>query len=211
MKQRRSLQAQILADRAGWNTLYLFRKASSSVGAVGLASACAVLTALAAWVWEMKVLEEVARLRSAAAERVQVQEMSVAAAPADVDMGRISKFEQTLLSHSSLPSAMQDIFLLAEAEGIVLKQGEYRQQEEPAGGFVRHRMSLPVTGDSMAIQRFMLRSLEQQRALALEGLHFKRESGSATSIEAQLDWVLFIKRSAPPVLNNARKAGRGET
>ena len=82
---------------------------------------------------------------------------------------------------------------LAAANGLVLKRGTYRPQPEPQGGYLRYRMTLPVTGQATAIQQFIKAALKAQRSLSLESVQFKRERGESSVVEAHIQWSLLTR------------------
>ena len=107
--------------------------------------------------------------------------------------GSLQAFERHLAAHEDIPVVVQDLLSLAQDQGLRLQRGEYRPQVDRVGGFMRYRMSLPVTGPALAIQGFMQAALQAHQALALETVQFKRERIESTDIEARIQWVLLTR------------------
>ena len=123
------------------------------------------------------------------------------ALPVDGRVG-LQAFDDRLLAHDDIPSVLQDVLRLAEAQGLVAQRGDYRAQADVAGHFLRYRMSLPVRGAAPAVHRFMEAALLAQPSLALESVQFKRDRIESTDIEARIQWVVYAKlpdaRPGPP-------------
>ena len=104
---------------------------------------------------------------------------------------RLHAFDAQLLDHGAISFVVQDLLDLGAAEGLVMQRGSYRPQVDPAGGFLRYRMSVPVKGPGPAIQRFIKAALGKQNNLALNSVQFKRARIGSPDIEARIDWILM--------------------
>jgi hypothetical protein len=109
---------------------------------------------------------------------------------------RLKAFENHLLPHENIPFAVEDLLRLGEKEGLLMQRGEYRLLIDPAGGFIRYRMTLPVKGAAPAIWRFMQSALRKQKTLALESVQFKRERVESSDVEARIQWVVLTRLPA---------------
>ena len=54
-------------------------------------------------------------------------------------------------------------------------------------------MTLPIKGESGAINRFVQAALLTEPALVLESIQFKRDRPDAQQIEARLQWALLTR------------------
>ncbi len=106
---------------------------------------------------------------------------------------RLAEFDAYLPSHDGIPTALADLFTLAQREGLSIARGEYKAQADGPGRFMRYRMTLPVQGDAAAIRRFMLAALQAHKTLALESVQFKRERPATAEVEARIQWVLLTR------------------
>lgn len=119
-------------------------------------------------------------------------------APIEDDAARYARFQSHLLPVDALPDAVKDLFRAAEDAGVALTAGEYRREPDPAGGFMRYRISLPVSGEPGAALDFMLGALRRQKSLALESASFRREGRDADSVEGRIQFVLLTRLPPDP-------------
>lgn len=126
---------------------------------------------------------------------VQPTILSAAASPAS-NRERLLAFDAALLSEESVPDVLQDLIAKAEAHRLLLARGEYAQENDVQGGFLRWRMTLPLKGEAESIHAFLLAALQAHRSLALESVQFKRERVDAKIVEARVQWVLFVRPGA---------------
>ena len=115
--------------------------------------------------------------------------------PTRMEQGRtrLQAFDDLLLAHDDIPDAVQEILDLAERQGLVIARGEYKPVLDSAGSFLRYRMTLPIKGESGAINRFVQAALLAEPALVLESIQFRRDRPDAQQIEARLQWALLTR------------------
>jgi len=111
--------------------------------------------------------------------------------PATMEVSNLEKFERTLPAHDDIPKLLERLFELADEEKLVLSRGEYRTQNDDIGQFMRYRMSLPVRGNAVAVQRFIERALVNNRSLVFESVQFRRDRIQTELLEAQVQWTLI--------------------
>jgi hypothetical protein len=191
-----------LAARFAWEWRRAARAFMRSWGGFGLIVGAAVLVGLAAWWVGRQQSMSMAQTRALLERRLAAPEASIVPLPegggGQDGRARLKAFDDYLLTHADIPSVVQNLIRLAEAEKLVLARGDYRPQADVQGGFLRYRMSLPVKGDAQAIRRFMQAALLAHRTLALEGVQFKRERIESATVEARLQWVLLTRPPAAP-------------
>jgi len=112
---------------------------------------------------------------------------------ADDDRSRLQAFLKGLPDHQDIPAVLQDLITLAQTEGVVLAKGEYQVQLDPAGGFARYRMTMPVRGKGAVVRRFVGEALRTHPYLALDSVQLRRERADATEVEAKVQWVLLTR------------------
>ncbi|CAD5372847.1 hypothetical protein RA210_U230042 [Rubrivivax sp. A210] len=159
--------------------------------------AALVLLGLAALAWQQAAV----RLEAARTAQAEAQARRQPAAPA-ADAGRqgAKAFVDSLPPLDELPAVLQALLDLADQQGLRLVRGSYRLQPEPAARFGRYRMNLPLRGDAVRVQRFVELALLAQPALAVESIQFKRLEETGQVIEAQVQWVLFVRGVRPEAL-----------
>ncbi len=114
------------------------------------------------------------------------------AAP-QTNLDRLSAFERTLGAGDKLDEHLRTMFNAAKKRGVVLARGEYRLIGDPAGGFVRYQILLPVRGNFRAINGFAEQVLLDLPFAALEDVAFRRETAGSGAVEARLRLVLFLQ------------------
>jgi hypothetical protein len=112
---------------------------------------------------------------------------------ADDDRSRLQAFLKGLPDHQDIPAVLQDLITLAQTEGVVLAKGEYQVQLDPAGGFARYRMTMPVRGKGAVVRRFVGEALRTHPYLALDSVQLRRERADAAEVEAKVQWVLLTR------------------
>lgn len=193
------------AARVAWGIRRVHRRAAHRMGLPGLMTGIAVALLLSAlWMRESQHDRWMQASDSAAQRRASHQ-----AVPATIEpdaRARLQAFDDYLVAHDDIPTALQDLIALAAEHGLVLARGTYRPQAEPQGGYLRYRMTLPVTGQADAVHRFMMAALRTQRTLSLESVQFKRERSDTPVVEARIQWALLTR--LPPAASS-RTAGVG--
>jgi hypothetical protein len=180
-------------------------------GPLGVAALLLLFVAAAALNW-----------KATASSRLHAAQQTVAAATDLLEpvlsqaqpQSRLKRFDSSLAAHEDIPFVLLDLMQLAQAERLQLARADYNTSVDVAGGFVRYRMTWPLTGDADALQRFTVKALKAQPALALQSVQFRRERGDAREIEARLQWTLFtrlpnIDKTALPASAHAKKTTPG--
>lgn len=158
-----------------------------------------VLALLAALMWQHRQAQR-AQLQSAlTAQRAVLLAATPLSGTVDAEeRRRLRAFDQRLLPHADIPLVLQDLLQLAATSGLSVQRGEYRTQIDVAGGFLRYGMSLPVSGEATAVERFMQAALRQHPMLLLDSWRLQRQPGNAARIEARLQWVILTRLPTPP-------------
>ncbi len=144
----------------------------------------------AGWNWQQfdatRTLREFEQARAG-----RVAGMATTAPQTNLD--RLSAFERTLGAGDKLDEHLRAMFNAAKKRGVVLARGEYRLVGDPAGGFVRYQILLPVRGNFRAINGFAEQVLLDLPFAALEDVAFRRETAGSGAVEARLRLVLFLQ------------------
>lgn len=102
------------------------------------------------------------------------------------------------VSGAVLAQALAKLYAVANAQGLVLEQGSYRLASEASEAFeplVRFDIVLPVKGGYPQLRRFMTKSLHDNALLALESVSFSRQTIGDASVDAQLRFSLYLRKS----------------
>lgn len=109
-----------------------------------------------------------------------------------------NRADETRLRQDVMPlspaaeTALRRLFQAAEEEGLNLEQGDYRLIDESGAGRRRYQLTLPLSGPYPAIRSFLARSLNDDRALALNAVELRRETIEAGDLEANLRFTLYL-------------------
>lgn len=149
-----------------------------------------VFAALLALAWQVSAAS---RAKSAAQAALAAQRITEGQPRASTNAERLQAFERALGRREQLDAYVGKVFAAARQRGVGLALGEYRLASDPAGGFQRYQMVLPINGSSTAIQAFSQQVLLDLPFAALEEISLKRASIEATRVEGKLRFVLFLR------------------
>lgn len=105
----------------------------------------------------------------------------------------LEAFYLQLPQPTEIPAILSRLIELADERDVELKSADYRVVRDDTGGYLKYRISLPVTGNARAIQDFLLAALNAQRTLALESISFKRGQIQSAEIEARIQLALLTR------------------
>lgn len=184
---------QNVGARLAWEGRRLWQRFGWPV-AVGLA--CCTFALFATW-----QTQQSAQRRQALAVKLEAAQSAMAAKPSnDVRQGdivrQIDAFYAYLPPHDAIPDQLKQLINLAEKNGVMLVQAEYKPQAEVDAGFLRYQIVLPVKAAYPSIQTFMLNALQALPTLTLESVAFKRDRIESTEVEARIHFVLLVKKPA---------------
>lgn len=108
----------------------------------------------------------------------------------------LAHFYGALGQRQDVERQLKAVFKLAEKNGLVLRQGEYRISADRAGKFGTYQLNLPVTGRYDAIWQFAFDALRALPHGALDDVSFRRDAIGIETVEARLRFTLYL--SATP-------------
>ena len=106
---------------------------------------------------------------------------------------RKQAFERTLVAPQAVPETLAQLFAAAAAAKVTLAQGDYKNTPEKQSGYSALRIVLPVKSSYPQLRAFVDAALAQNPALALEEITFKRETVDASTGEARVRFVLYMR------------------
>ena len=110
----------------------------------------------------------------------------------------LTAFYAVLGERRSVEQQLKSVFALAEKNGLVLRQGEYRSTYDRNARLYTYQVNLPVKGSYDAIWKFALDTLGALPHAALDDVSFRRDSIGQPSVEARLRLTLYLA-AAPGV------------
>ncbi|WP_427308971.1 hypothetical protein [Cupriavidus sp. H39] len=104
----------------------------------------------------------------------------------------LTKFYASLGQYGSVESQVSVLFRTAREAGLLLRQAEYRAGFDRSGQFYTYKVILPVRGSYVAIRRFCEETLTAIPFVSLDEVHFKRGAIGEATVDAKLQFTLFL-------------------
>jgi hypothetical protein len=105
---------------------------------------------------------------------------------------QVARFYRLFPQDKNLPQSMANIFAAAERHGIALQQGEYKVTRSKEGRVVGFQMSFPLKGDYPQIRKYLAALLADNPTLSLQQVQFKRKKIGDSTVEANINLVLYM-------------------
>lgn len=177
-----------------WDARRRLHRLLGSIGVVNLSLLAGLVVALALGVTAVQLDHNAAALQ----ERAVARRVETASRPTPVvtSVGGDALIEEhyaRLPAHDQLPHLVQRLLKLGRSHELVLGEGEYRIHSDANARTSSYRIRLPVSGDGEAIQRFVLEAMNDQPTLALQSLSMRRDRIGTGAVEADIQFVLFVK------------------
>lgn len=109
----------------------------------------------------------------------------------------LSNFYRSLGGHPGIEDPIAALFEVAGKAGLALKQGEYHSTYDPNGLYYTYRITLPVQGTYGSIRQFCEEALLALPYASLDEIQFKRRAISDATIEAKLQFTLYLTDQRP--------------
>lgn len=106
---------------------------------------------------------------------------------------QLASFYQTFPKAGSTPDWLQRIYAAAEANQIVLDQGEYVLISDGKGRLDQYRIIFPLKGAYPQLRKFTAEVLREVPASALEAMQFKREKIADGQVDARITFLLYVE------------------
>lgn len=130
-----------------------------------------------------------ARLVQPAAPATRAQRVSL---PGGDKAADLQQFYLQFNTGDSLPSQLDKLYRVAQAQGIVLRQGEYRLIAGRDSHLREYQVTLPVRGPYPKLRRFVAAALDALPVAALDQVAFERRSIGDAAVDAQVRLTLFL-------------------
>jgi hypothetical protein len=181
-----------LFQRVTWSTNWVARAVLRRVGVLGAVWCGILIVILVLMVFLLVQARKISELKMPSLIVADLTTQDPSGAVVSMD-SELSEFQNYLLNYADIPNALSDLIALAQANNLVLSRGEYQIALDARGKFIRYQMILPVRGEAIAVERFILEALAQHKTMALESVQFKREERSSKELEAKVQWVLLTQ------------------
>lgn len=135
--------------------------------------------------------QEVADLREGV-RRLEARSLNGGAAPTSV-AAQARAFMRRLPSRDELPAVLATVVAQAKDAGLQLERGDYEFTVAKSGLIARYRVTLPVSGTYVQVQKFVDGTLAVLPPVALESLKIERDTVGDTNLEANLQFAVMVR------------------
>ena len=115
-------------------------------------------------------------------------------APQDSPIDQLARFDERFVSEKNLASTVATVIEAARKRGVRLDQGEFRFVSVADEPLQRYSLQFAATGEYRPLRHFLREVLREVPALALEDLTLRRADPKANQLDAQLRFVVFVRR-----------------
>jgi len=109
---------------------------------------------------------------------------------------QLAEFYRVFPSEHEATDWIGNIAAIAERDGIVLQQAEYRTDRDQTGKLIRYQMSLPLKGKYPTIRKFLSDLRAEIPIVSLEQVQFERQKVGDPLVDAKVSLVIFLGSGA---------------
>lgn len=106
---------------------------------------------------------------------------------------QLAEFYQAFPGREQLLVCLGKIHELADQQTLKLDQAQYKFAAESGSRLAHYQIALPVSGSYPQLRRFIELALAELPALELHDLVFKRDGIDKENVDAQLQFVLYVR------------------
>ena len=161
------------------------------IGAPACVAVLLCLSGLMAWGWACQQRGMAARLEALPLPALSRND-AVPATPPATPGGNLALFYAVLGQSRQVEQQVRQLFDLADKNGLVLTQGEYKSAYDKASRVTTYQVILPLTGSYRAIWQFALQALRAAPFASLDELSFRREQIADGRLEARLRMTFYL-------------------
>ena len=164
-------------------------------GAVGLLALVAAAVLALGW---LPALREEADSSSAKADAAELTaaRMSSTRRSAALQTPAPQKFVDSFPPAATRQARLGALWSLAAEHGLDAKRSELRLSPQRDLGLLRYSVNMPLSGSYAALRAFVEDAQRRDPALSVDRLRLRRASASATTVDADLTWSLYMKTEA---------------
>ena len=105
---------------------------------------------------------------------------------------QLAGFYQGFPSEHEATEWVGKIAAIAQRDGLILQQAEYKVDRDKIGKLTRFQMSLPLTGEYPKIRSFLSDLRAEIPIVSLEQVQFERQKVGDQQVEAKVRLVIFL-------------------
>lgn len=129
--------------------------------------------------------------RESASLKSRIERAAKSGIPETGSAEELAKF-YGFFSGPILTDWLNKLYAAADAQKLLLEQGEYRLSPDKTGKLTRYQITLPVKGSYLQIRQFVDQALLDVPVAALDDINFKREAIGGTQLEARIKFTLYL-------------------
>ena len=107
----------------------------------------------------------------------------------------LGKFYDFFATDQEVTDYLARIYNLAQANGLVLRKGDYKVVRNKGERITQYQISLPLTGGYNRIRSFTAQVLEEIPTLSLDQIKFERKQANDPAVEAEVIFTLYMESS----------------
>jgi Tfp pilus assembly protein PilO len=133
--------------------------------------------------------------QSAASLRDQMKQAGeVAKGPERPVAEQLAEFYKLFPNEKDLPDWLAKVFAAAQAQGLVLEQGEYKTQRDKIGHLMHYEITLPVKGEYPQIRKFLAALTRDVPIVGLQQIEFERQKVGTPTVDSKIRLVLYLEQ-----------------
>ena len=173
----------------------LWQQINSELGWQGIVG---ILLLLVGWAFSSALLKPEEERASQIRERAESQtqrstlgkEMEREAQTSPAVM--LENFYTFFATDQELTDQLATIYNLAQANGLELRQGDYKVVRSKNERMTQYQISLPVVGGYHEVRRFAAQVLDKIAIISLDQIKFERKQAYNAAVEAQIIFTLYM-------------------
>ena len=103
----------------------------------------------------------------------------------------LARFYDFFMAKQEVTDHLAKIYSLAQANGLELKQGDYKVVRSKDEQITQYQISLPVAGGYNQIRSFAAQVLDKIAVISLDQIKFDHKQANDPRIEAQIMFTLY--------------------
>ena len=108
------------------------------------------------------------------------------------DLQKWRRFQARLGDSAALPAQLNVIYGIAARRGLQLSSGQYKASLDPSGAYSTYEIQLPVEGTYPSLRGFCEDVLLALPNATLDSLSFKRDAAASPTLQANMQFTLYL-------------------
>ncbi|MFC3530797.1 GspMb/PilO family protein [Vogesella facilis] len=106
---------------------------------------------------------------------------------------RLGQFYRSFPAQGEAELWLQKVYAAADAQQLLLPRGDYKLQPQPGSQLLRYEITLPLRGSYRQLRQFLTQVRQDNPALLLDDLRFKRDNIGQEQLEASLHLAMLMR------------------